>query len=39
MTTDFGNEEESYRNWINAVAEQYKKYYLTDDVTVMIEED
>lgn len=39
MTTDFGNEEESYRNWTNAVAEQYKKYYLTDDVTVMTEED
>ena len=34
MTTDFGNEEESYRNWINAVAEQYKKYYLTDDMMV-----
>ena len=39
MTTDFGNEEESYRNWTNAVAEQFKKYYLTDDVTVMMEED
>lgn len=39
MTTDFGNEEESYRNWTNAVAEQFKKYYLTDDVTVTVEED
>lgn len=39
MTTDFGNEEESYSNWTNAVVEQFKKYYLTDDVTVTIEED
>lgn len=36
---DMEDEDSQFSNWMEAVVEQFKKYYLTDDVTVTMEED
>ena len=33
------DEKKSYDNYLKSIEEMYKDYYLTDDVTVTMEED